>query len=85
MVLCVDEKTRTQAPERTRPPLPLGLGYVEGIRRGSFSSVAELKRKILRFTDEYNPGGASVRVDRHRRLDPLADTKLNRNRSGFRN
>ncbi len=161
MVLCVDEKTRTQALERTRPLLPLGLGYVEGvthgcirhgtttlfaapdiatgrilarckaqhrhqefpsflrhinadmppdldihlvvdnygthkhagvkrwladrprchihftptysswlnqveirfdiitrkaIRRGSFSSVAQLKKKILRFTDEYNPG-----------------------------
>ncbi len=34
MVLCVDEKTRTQAPERTRPPLPLGLGYVEGVTHG---------------------------------------------------
>ncbi len=161
MVLCVDEKTQTQAPERTQPLLPLGLGYVEGvthgcirhgtttlfaaldiatgrvfaqcraqhrhqeflsflrhidadmppdldihlvvdncgthkharvkrwlaarpryhihftptysswlnqveiwfniitrkaIRRGSFSSVAQLKKKILRFTDEYNPG-----------------------------
>lgn len=31
MVLCVDEKSQTQALERTQPLLPLGLGYVEGI------------------------------------------------------
>ena len=28
MVLCVDEKSQTQALERTQPLLPLGLGYV---------------------------------------------------------
>ena len=28
----------------------------KAIRRGSFSSVAQLKEKILRFTDNYNPG-----------------------------
>lgn len=31
MVLCFDEKSRTQALERTQPLLPLGLGYVEGV------------------------------------------------------
>ena len=31
MVLCVDEKSQTQALERTQPLLPLGLGYVEGV------------------------------------------------------
>ena len=31
MVLCVDEKSQTQAPERTQPLPPLGLGYVEGV------------------------------------------------------
>ena len=31
VVLCVDEKTQIQALERTRPMLPLGLGYVEGV------------------------------------------------------
>jgi len=31
MVLCVDEKSQTQALERTQPMLPLGLGYVEGV------------------------------------------------------
>ena len=30
VVLCVDEKTRTQAPDRTQPALPMGLGYSEG-------------------------------------------------------
>ena len=34
MVLCVDEKSRTQALERTQPLLPLGLGYVEGVTHG---------------------------------------------------
>jgi putative transposase len=31
MALCVDEKSRTQALERTQPLLPLGLGYVERV------------------------------------------------------
>ena len=34
MVLCVDEKSQTQALERTQPLLPLGLGYVEGVTHG---------------------------------------------------
>ena len=35
MVLCVDEKSQTQALEQTQPLLPLGLGYVEGVTHGS--------------------------------------------------
>ena len=31
LVLCVDEKSRIQALERSQPLLPLGLGYVEGV------------------------------------------------------
>ena len=31
VVLCVDEKTRIQALERTQPLPPMGLGYVEGV------------------------------------------------------
>ncbi len=31
MVLCVDEKSQTQALERSQPLLPIGLGYVEGV------------------------------------------------------
>ena len=31
MVLCVDEKTRIHALDRTQPLLPMGLGYVEGV------------------------------------------------------
>lgn len=31
LVLCVDEKSQCQAPERTQPMLPLGLGDVEGV------------------------------------------------------
>ena len=34
MVLCVDEKSQTQALERTQPLPPLGLGYVEGVTHG---------------------------------------------------
>ncbi len=34
VVLCVDEKSQTQALERTQPLLPLGLGYVEGVTHG---------------------------------------------------
>lgn len=31
LVLCVDEKSQIQALERTQPPLPMGLGYLEGV------------------------------------------------------
>ena len=31
MVLCVDEKTKIQALDRTQPLLPMVLGYVEGV------------------------------------------------------
>lgn len=31
LVICVDEKSQCQAPERTQPMLPMGLGYVEGV------------------------------------------------------
>jgi len=31
MVLCVDERSQTQALDRTQPLLPIGLGYVEGV------------------------------------------------------
>ena len=31
VVLCVDEKSRMQALERTQPMLPMGIGYVEGV------------------------------------------------------
>lgn len=47
LVLCVDEKSQTQALERTQPMLPLGLGYVEGvthdyIRHGTTTLFAAL-------------------------------------------
>jgi putative transposase len=47
MVLCVDEKSQTQALERTQPNLPLGLGYVEGfthdyVRHGTTTLFAAL-------------------------------------------
>ena len=47
MVLCVDEKTQTQALERTQPMLPMGLGYVEGVthdyvRHGTIDLFAAL-------------------------------------------
>ncbi len=47
LVLCVDEKSQTQALERTQPLLPLGLGYVEGvthnyIRHGTTTLFAAL-------------------------------------------
>lgn len=47
MVLCVDEKSQTQALERTQPLLPVGLGYVEGvthdyIRHGTMTLFAAL-------------------------------------------
>lgn len=48
MVLCVDEKSRIQALERTQPLLPLGLGYVQGvthnyIRHGTTTLFAALE------------------------------------------
>jgi len=47
MVLCVDEKSQTQALERTQPLLPMGLGYVQGvthnyIRHGTTTLFAAL-------------------------------------------
>jgi hypothetical protein len=33
IALCVDEKNQIQALDRTRPVLPLELGYVEGVIR----------------------------------------------------
>lgn len=47
LVLCVDEKSQTQALERTQPMLPLGLGYVQGmthdyIRHGTTTLFAAL-------------------------------------------
>lgn len=47
VVLCADEKSQTQALERTQPLLPLGLGYVEGvthnyIRHGTTTLFAAL-------------------------------------------
>ena len=47
MVLCVDEKSQTQALERTQPLLPIGLGYVQGvthdyIRHGTTTLFAAL-------------------------------------------
>ena len=47
MVLCVDEKSQTQALERTQPLLPMGMGYVEGvthdyIRHGTTTLFAAL-------------------------------------------
>ena len=43
MVLCVDEKSRTQALERTQPLLPLGLGYVEVSSDNQDENVATIK------------------------------------------
>src|ERR1700678_279757 len=34
--LCVDEKSQPQAPQRTQPVLPMGLGYVEGVTHDYF-------------------------------------------------
>ena len=42
----------------------------KAIRRGSFSSVAQLKEKILHFTDHYNPGG---KADRSRSSSGVSD------------
>ena len=47
VVLCVDEKTRIQAPDRTQPALPMGLGYAEGythdyVRHGTTTLFAAL-------------------------------------------
>ena len=55
VVLCVDEKTRIQAPDRTQPALPRGLGYAEGythahVRRGTttlFAALDVATRKVL--------------------------------------
>ncbi len=47
LVLCVDEKSQCQALERTRPILPMGFGYVEGVthdyvRHGTTTLLAAL-------------------------------------------
>src|SRR5664279_1313956 len=35
LVICVDEKSQCQALERTQPMLPMGFGYVEGVKRSA--------------------------------------------------
>ena len=48
----------------------------QAIRRGSFASVTQLKTKILRFTDHYNPGAQPFLWSRHRRLHPPQDPEI---------
>ena len=48
VVLCVDEKSQTQALQRSQPVLPMGLGYVEGVthdywRHGTTTLFAALE------------------------------------------
>ena len=45
MVLCADEKSQIQALDRTRPKLPMDLGYAEGythVRHGTVTLFAAL-------------------------------------------
>lgn len=52
-VFCVDEKTAIQALDRLDPVLPLSPGRLE--RHGfEFTSVADLKRKLMRYIRQYN-------------------------------
>jgi hypothetical protein len=49
VVLCVDEKSKIQAPERAQPVLPMGLGYADGLtqdygRHGTTTLFAALIR-----------------------------------------
>jgi putative transposase len=60
LVLCVDEKSQTQALERTQPLLPMGLGYVEGvthnyIRHGTTTLFAALNVASGRVLTQCKP------------------------------
>jgi putative transposase len=35
LVICVDEMSQCQAPERTQAMLPMGFGYVQGVTHDS--------------------------------------------------
>ncbi|SBO44279.1 transposase (fragment) [Cyanobium sp. NIES-981] len=61
MVLFVDEKTQSQALERTQPLLPMGLGYVEGvthdyIRDGTTTLFAALDVATGEVLTQCRPG-----------------------------
>ncbi len=52
LVICVNEKSQCQAPERTQPMLPMGFGYAEGVthdykRHGTRSSCRFCARSRL--------------------------------------
>lgn len=48
----LDEMTGVQALERRNPGLPMCKGKV--LKRGNFTSVDELKRKVLAFIEYHN-------------------------------
>ena len=63
-MLCVDEKSQTQALERTQPLLPMGLGYVEGVthdyrRHGTTTLFAALGHCLGRGVDAISAGTAT--------------------------
>jgi transposase len=51
LVLCVDEKRQVQAPERTQPVLPMGLGYVEGVTHDYFRHGTTARFAALNVLD----------------------------------
>ena len=50
-MLCVDEKSRIQALERTQPMLPMGLGYVKGVTQDYLRHGATTSDSILARVD----------------------------------
>ena len=63
VMLCVDEKTRIQAPDRTQPVLPMGLGCAEGytydyLRHGTttlFAALDVATGKVMRAAAQAAP------------------------------
>ena len=75
LVLCVDEKSKVQALERTQPLLPLGFGYIEGVthdykRHGTttlFAALDVLTGQVLARCEATPPSsGISQLPARHR-------------------
>jgi len=75
LVLCVDEKSKIQALNRTQPVLPMGLGYVEGVthdyvRHGTTTLFAALDIATGTVQTATPPSGVSRVSAPPRRLHP---------------
>jgi transposase len=84
VVLCCDEKSPCQAPERTQPGLPLGAGHIctathDSIRHGTlplFAALSSLDGKIIRQTAPRHTHAEWLRFLKHIDQETPPDAEL---------